>query len=195
MTNRILIALTCVLIAPSGCTTTDPVRSSPAGEIGSGLGSATAAPRSTSVAAPRPTPTAAPRPISIDGQQACTIVDEAVVATVGMRDVPPQPTRNDWGTICNYFTGEVELTVLLTDGPNQGLAQLTPIKDAKVAASTVGRFPARIETIGGTCTFTVEPVPGRALQIHYFDPASDAKRRCELVTTLAIEAVSGLTAG
>jgi hypothetical protein len=174
MTNRITAILACALIAASGCTTTIPGSATAGGEIGSGL------------------TTAKPRPTSIEGQQACTMVDEDVVAKVGFHDIPPQPARNNWGSLCTYQHEDVRISALLTDGPNQGLAELRPHPQAKVTTTAVGAFPARLETIGGSCEVIVELVPGRALRIDYYDPGGGPAHRCARAHTLTVEAIAGI---
>ena len=183
MTDRILATLICLALTASACTTTVPSQPTAGREIGSEL------PLSTT---PRPVSTR-PRPTSINGQQACTIVDPDLVAIVGVTGAAPRPARNEWGSTCGYASGDVYLFALLTDGPQQGLAQLTPGTGAEITTRTVGRYHARQEVIPHTCTLTTEVVPGRALMIEYSDSGSDAAHLCQQVDALTIAAVAPLT--
>lgn len=175
--GSLVVAVVSIVLVATACTSRNS-RFEAGNRIGSGV---TAPPSSSST----PNPDALPSTLPIEDKHACDIVDEDVAATVDVADPQRGRVHNNWGSVCSYTTPEVYLFVLLTDGPSQGLAELSTDR-GEIQSLTVGPFPARQEADGPLCTFDVEVEAGRALRVRYETRRQD-EDPCDSAKSLATE--------
>lgn len=133
-----------------------------------------------------------PRPDAGEGEKACTIVDRSA-AVYGNLDAESGTAGTDpLGSTCSYSSeGGHSMKVLVTDGPEQGLADLPlQLPDAEVSDRTLGTLPARQEEAGEVCALSVEFVPGRVFTVTYEIGVLDVA--CRFAEVVAGSAVSSL---
>lgn len=127
--------------------------------------------------------------MNLDGKNACDLVTQQMATTVGGTYAYGE-SRNNWGSVCSYNSPGVFLFVLLTDGPDQGIAQLptSETQEGEITSRQLGPFPTRQARYAAECSLDVEVAPGRVLRVSYFSESGDADQ-CATATALATEAL------
>ncbi|RSM82113.1 hypothetical protein DMH04_25790 [Kibdelosporangium aridum] len=133
------------------------------------------------------------QPVRGSVSEACKLVTDVVTtyAVIEVGDRKHVQGKNDMGTTCLAQTDVRKAETLLTNGPDQGLAQVQPVRGAQVTEHKIGLLPARQEIVGYACAYAVEVVPGRLLRIQYRDHLNKGNG-CMYARTLAQQAVSEL---
>lgn len=133
-----------------------------------------------------------PGPNAGEGEDPCYIVQGSAAVYGGLDPESGTAGTDPLGATCSYTSaGDQSMTVLVTDGPDQGLAELPPqLPGAEMSDRRLGTLPARQEEAGEKCALSVEFVPGRVFTITYEIGVLDAS--CRFAEVVAASAVSAL---